>query len=172
MGLTVNNLWGIFSPLPSIRKSLWIGGIIFVALAPDLDFLPGLWLGDAGRYHQTYSHSLGLGLLFSLLFGGIVKWLFRSTSYLPCCLLIFGVYGSHLLLDFFTADYSPPYGFPVWWPLSATPQTSPLALFPHVRRNLYQTDFWSHNLFALLVEGFILLPLWFASWKGRQIITK
>src|ERR1041385_6780612 len=39
---------------------------LFAANAPDLDFLPGLLVGDPNRFHHGVSHSGGLALLFAI----------------------------------------------------------------------------------------------------------
>ena len=45
---------------------------IFIANAPDLDFLPGLIIGKPNLYHHGISHSLGIGILFSLILAFII----------------------------------------------------------------------------------------------------
>lgn len=44
---------------------------IFMAVAPDLDFIPGLLQGTPNLYHQGISHSLGLALV-----AGVVSAIF------------------------------------------------------------------------------------------------
>jgi hypothetical protein len=46
---------------------------LFAANAPDLDFLPGLVIGNLSKYHHGPSHSVGFAILF-----GIVASLFFS----------------------------------------------------------------------------------------------
>lgn len=38
---------------------------LFATNAPDLDFIPGLFLGDPDLYHHGVSHSIGFGVLFA-----------------------------------------------------------------------------------------------------------
>jgi len=46
-----------------------------VGAAPDLDFLPGLVLGDPARFHHGPTHSLGFALLAAL-----ATWLLASRQ--------------------------------------------------------------------------------------------
>ena len=50
-----------------------IGLYTLIANAPDLDFLPGLLVGDLSRFHHGPSHSIGFAVLV-----GVVGCLFIS----------------------------------------------------------------------------------------------
>ena len=39
---------------------------VLFANAPDLDFVPGILLGDPGAYHHGISHSLGFALMVAV----------------------------------------------------------------------------------------------------------
>lgn len=172
LGFTLFNLWPAGIRDFQIRPWLVYGLVLTASLAPDLDFIPGLLLGDPSRYHQTLSHSLGMALVLALGFGTILRLLKTGLSWANWSGLLLLLIGSHLLLDFFTADYRPPFGFPLFWPFSEIPHTSPLPIFPPSVRDLNRSDFWSQNSTVLLVEGCIFLPLWFASWKSRKDLPK
>jgi inner membrane protein len=151
-----------------IRPWFLYGLVATASLAPDLDFIPGLLLGDPNRYHQTLSHSLGMALVLALGFGAILRLLKTGPSWANWSSLLLLLIFSHLLLDFFTQDYRPPFGFPLFWPFSETLHTSPIPIFPASVRDVSRSDFWSQNGYVLLVEGCVFLPLWFASWKARR----
>jgi membrane-bound metal-dependent hydrolase YbcI (DUF457 family) len=52
---------------------------VFMATAPDLDFLPGLLVGKPALFHQSITHSLGAAMLVSLGAAGV--WSLRSRSF-------------------------------------------------------------------------------------------
>ncbi|MDP7522465.1 MAG: metal-dependent hydrolase [Arenicellales bacterium] len=100
----------------------------FSANVPDLDFLPGLLIGDINRWHHSYSHTLFAALLYTVLAllaargFGIKKWrLVGWLSLIP--------YLSHLLLDYLSLDRGAPFGIPLLWPLSDDYFYSELLLF-------------------------------------------
>ena len=167
-GLTLINLWKSAVKLSPAESLLLQGLMLLAALAPDLDFLPGLLVGEPNRFHQTYSHSLGLALLTALALGGITKWRIPRLPFLRTGLYFFLLYGSHLALDYFTEDYRPPCGTPLFWPFSNDPYTASLPVFLPVKRNLRLPGFWSHTALVLFVEASLLLPLWIASRMRRR----
>ncbi len=52
---------------PSRDEIRRLGWFIVLANLPDFDFIPGILIGDPGRFHHTYSHSIGFVLLIMLL---------------------------------------------------------------------------------------------------------
>jgi membrane-bound metal-dependent hydrolase YbcI (DUF457 family) len=109
---------------------LWIG-CAALAVAPDLDFVPGIISGQPALYHQTWTHSLALALLV----GGLAALaLVPDRRRLPYAWFLFSAaYASHLLLDLFGADGRPPIGLPLFWPASDATYLSPLTLLPGIR---------------------------------------
>ena len=106
----------------------------------------------------------GLAIGVSLVAGGLIKWVrpgltFFKTGGFVCCLIL-----SHLFLDFFTEA---PKGFPLFWPFTENNFLSSIPIFPRVERNWGNPDLWSQGLYCLLVESFLLLPLWVSSWRRR-----
>lgn len=85
------------------RGWLVVGALL--GASPDLDFLPGLLIGDAARFHHGVSHSLALALVVACL-----AWLVASRDRGPWALSAGSAYASHLLLDALTHDPSPPVG--------------------------------------------------------------
>lgn len=133
--------------------------LVILANMPDLDFLPGLAVGDPHRYHHGISHSL----LVALIMTAVAFWATRGIfSNIPAvrmfmCLLLATC--SHALLDFFSVDTSTPYGVPLLWPLSDDYLISPYPLFLDVVRSgesssAFVTSLFSlHNLQGLGVEA-------------------
>jgi inner membrane protein len=139
---------------------------VFMATAPDLDFLPGLLVGKPALYHQGITHSLGAATLVSLGAAGV--WALRSRSFpavFSCCFI---AYLSHLILDFLGPDKRPPYGIPLLWPISEEYFISPVPIFLGVRHAATattSTQEWVlgllhlHNLAAIAWETIVVLPL-------------
>ena len=138
--------------------------VLLAANAPDLDFLPGLLVGDINRFHQSSTHSFTGALAFGLLTASAA----RATS-TPVRYGVAGaaLYASHLVLDFFSQDARSPFGQPLVWPGSEshfiaawTPfggvlhgvQGDPLSVF-------FTSLFSWHNLGVLALEIAIFLPL-------------
>lgn len=154
------------------RGVLFWAWLLVAPLAPDLDFLPGMLLGDHNRYHQLFSHSLLPTFLFTLVWAGLGRRLFPEVKGLRWVLLLLSLVWSHLLLDYFTLDTRPPIGFPLFWPFSGRLFTSPVSVFPPLLRDWTLPGFWTHNLFTLAVEGLVLSPLWITARKWTTVRTK
>jgi inner membrane protein len=132
---------------------------MFLAVAPDLDFLPGVLQGQPALYHQGLSHSLAFALAVSLL--GALALRRGACGLLATWGILFAAYGSHLLIDLFGPDQRLPYGIPLFWPLSDGTYLSPISVFwgvHHAARASDTTAQWLasiasvHNVGAVLVE--------------------
>ena len=100
--------------------------------------------------------------MVSLLFAGY--FLYRQGRFLlPFIFAALG-YSSHILLDFFSVDTSPPYGIPMFWPFSSEYFVSSIDVFSDVRKSFSTATFFqsllvSHNVWTVLKEILILGPL-------------
>jgi inner membrane protein len=132
-----------------------------MANAADLDFLPGLVVGKPALYHQGISHSLGIALLVSV--GSAV--LFRRLIAQPLTLVIavgFFAYVSHLVIDMLGPDLGPPYGIPLFWPISGVYVISPIPIFLGVRHAISSdvaTGEWLASIFSLYNLGAFALDI-------------
>ena len=115
----------VFSIGDKTRRSIALGAV--AAMAADLDFIPGLLLGEPSRFHHAQSHSCAFALLAALL-----TMLVARNARLRWSLLIGLAYASHLALDLLTFDDSPPQGIPLLWPWSESVFQSPVMLLPNV----------------------------------------
>lgn len=141
---------------------LGVGALL--GAAADLDFVPGLLLGDPARFHHGPSHSLGFALLV-----GAVAWVVASRNRWRWALAAGGAYASHLLLDFLTFDPSSPVGIPLLWPLSEAYLISPLTPLPRVLHSSVSV-FNLHNVGVALLEVVLFGGLlWLCiRWRFRR----
>lgn len=141
---------------------------VLLSLAADLDFLPGLLLGQPALFHQGPSHSLAFAAGAGLLAVGLyARAIGTNRSPVALWVLFFGAYASHLVLDLFGSDNRAPYGIPLFWPVSETSILSPVHVFRGVRHAGTagaSTGAWLsgivdlYNAGAILIEVGVVLP--------------
>lgn len=155
----------------------WLDAAFYVFLAnlPDADFLPGLLLGRPNLYHHGIFHSLGAALAVSVAIG----WLFFYKKQQPWRLsaLVFLVFYSHLLLDFFTYDFAAPYGLPLFWPIANDYYIAGHPVFINITRSPHSASFFPslfslHNLKAALLEIALLGALVLLVTMARRLTNK
>jgi len=159
-------------------KSSWRDAIFFIFLAnlPDADFLPGILLGQPNLFHHGIFHSLGAALAVSLLGGCFFQ--LRKKRFWPAAAVIFLVFYSHLLLDFFARDFVAPYGLPLFWPFSGRYFIASRPIFINVIRSSRADDFFislfnGHNLAAagreiMILGGVLIAVLWARHLLGKE----
>ncbi len=131
-------------PDASLRGPLAVGAL--AGAAPDLDFLPGIVLGDPSRFHHGPSHSLA----FAVAAAGLA-WLLASRHRWRWALSAGSAYASHLLLDALTVDPSTPVGLQLFWPLDDAYVLSPFTPLPRVLHTTVSVVNL-HNLAVALLE--------------------
>ena len=126
--------------------------------APDLDL--------AFVAHRTVTHSLGAVAVVALLAAA-----FAATSRRPIvrvASMCAAAYGSHLLLDWLGADYYPPRGLQLLWPLNHEWYISGLDVFRQTARlRIFTHGPMMTNVRAVLQELAILGPAVTALWLVR-----
>lgn len=126
---------------------------LIAALATDLDFIPGLIIGNANRYHHGITHSIGASLIAAFAF----SLMFRlNRDYGERFVIFLSLFLSHISLDYFSLDTSFPYGVPLFWPLSERYFISDVPLFIDIQRGSINLLFSYHNWMAALRETLIL----------------
>jgi membrane-bound metal-dependent hydrolase YbcI (DUF457 family) len=108
-----------------------LAGALVMANAPDLDFLPGLLVGEPVAYHRGVTHTLGALVVVCLTTWAVAR-LLRSRSAWWWALAAGAAYGSHLLVDCLTVDAIPPYGIQLLWPLTDAWVHAPFSLFGEI----------------------------------------
>jgi len=127
---------------------------VFAANAPDLDFIPGIFIGDANKFHHGISHTLGFSILFALGMYVISKFK-RKKDFMIFFLLYFG----HVLIDFLAADTSPPFGVMLFWPFTKRYFICPYSIFLDIHKATLSGLFDLHNLMAIVWEMIIFSPI-------------
>ena len=118
---------------PGPHRPWLLAGAVVLANAPDLDFLPGLAVGDPNAFHRGLTHTLGAAVVVAAAVGLVARWQRVGRPWWWAAFAA-AAYGSHLLVDWMTVDAVPPQGIQLLWPL---------------------TDRWLHAPFNLLGEVII-----------------
>jgi inner membrane protein len=136
-----------------------------VGMMADLDFIPGLLLGQGGDWHRGASHSFT-----AVAAAGLAAWLWGRRRGLGkwLALAALAAYGSHVLLDYLNVDTRPPFGIPLLWPFSGEYMLSRHAIFPDVKRHALTWAIIVHDLKAVAWETLLLGPLAAAALWWRQ----
>ncbi len=144
------------------RTSLFV----FIANAPDLDFLPGILIGKPNLFHHGISHSIGFGLITSLILV-LFFHLKSKTGLIRAFFLYFVLYCSHLILDYLSVDGRTPIGIPLFWPFNNDYFIALHPVLPFFKHSSLDdasigqmlADIFSiHNLKVIFIELVIILP--------------
>jgi len=163
-GLAIYTLKGRFRCGDNTKTLLWL--CLLFSVCPDFDFLPGIVQGKPVLYHQGISHSLGFALGVSCLVA--LVYTRKQGCFFPIWALLLLSYVSHLVIDLFGADSRPPYGLPLFWPLTNKYFLAPIQIFLGVHHDgspsadlaIWVTSIASgYNLVAIGIEILVLLPL-------------
>jgi membrane-bound metal-dependent hydrolase YbcI (DUF457 family) len=153
-------------PLTTARRDLLVFSL--VGQAPDLDFIPGLILGQVDAIHHGVSHSVGAALLAGVLF---YLWGQKRGAALRWAAMGFFVTLSHVLLDALNLDTSYPHGVPLFWPFSAKYHLI-YPWFLDVWRDPPWLDALWHNLMAMGIEFIWLGPVALGCIMWRRQMLK
>lgn len=158
---------------------------VMLANAADLDLLPGMAIGEPNRFHRMATHAVPVVIVVAIVAGWAAWWAWRAAWPLrrglgrgaaATALMVGSLWGSHVVLDLFTADPSPPRGVQAMWPLSdgwvhAYPlfeRTDRISGQASVAEFLASLASW-HNVRATLFELLILGPVLVAAqWSRRR----
>jgi inner membrane protein len=160
------------------RRSALLLVAVVMANAPDLDFVPGILVGAPAMYHQGVSHSFAFAAAAGVMGAVLLRAMAGRVAQMGF-FLAFLCYSSHLVLDLFGRDARPPYGIPLFWPLTDHTFLSPVPLFlgvHHASRASSSTSEWVNsiltlrNVAALGVEIVLILPLVLLTWRWRPAV--
>jgi inner membrane protein len=156
--------------LPRRQGWLLIVSVVIPNLA-DIDFLPGLLLGDPRIVHRQVTHSIVAAIIVGLLIGCLAsRWRLSGTWW---GIWGGGLYLSHIILDLLVADSNPPLGLQFLWPFSGEYFIAPVTPFPGfdyyspaigMVRTLLSFD----NLESMLREVVLMAPFVGLAWYYGQ----
>ncbi|MBX2862468.1 MAG: metal-dependent hydrolase [Leptolyngbyaceae cyanobacterium MAG.088] len=147
---------------PSRVYKLWPLALyaVFVAIAADFDFVPHIVAGI--DTHRGFTHSLAFAIAFSVIVSRLMSQR-TSTKWVRLFTLTLMIYGSHLLLDFFTQGGS---GVPLLWPVSNQTFQAAFPLFPAVHHSNGVFDS-IHLIFLSFELAYTVILLWSLSrWQA------
>ena len=165
---------GRFSqPAATRRERLWLwGALVFSANAPDLDFIPGILIGDPGRFHHGAAHSLFAAAMLGV-GAAILAQRAGWSSPRRFGLLVGLAFTVHLLLDMLSTDNGIRHGVPLLWPLYDEGLSFPFAIFLDIKRDTLVTSF-VHSLLLrenidsmvreVVVIGIALVTVYVVKW--------
>ncbi len=139
--------------------------LIFIANFPDLDILPGIIVGKPNLFHHGISHSIGAAIILCSILT-IILYIKNKQVSKKQIGVYFGLYSSHLVLDYLSKDGRPPAGIPVLWPFSQDYYISSYQIFPGVKHSNLDNatvsqfigDIFSvHNFQLCLIESAVVI---------------
>jgi membrane-bound metal-dependent hydrolase YbcI (DUF457 family) len=131
-----------------------------LAAAPDLDLL-------FMRFHRTATHSL-ISIAFVALISAIVAGRLHQPV-LRVAAVCAAAWGSHIVLDWLSADQSVPKGIQILWPFDATWFISGWDIFPGTeRRRLFSATTIAQNATSLFYELAWIVPVVVFLWFMRE----
>jgi membrane-bound metal-dependent hydrolase YbcI (DUF457 family) len=140
-------------------RSPWLWLVLASANAPDLDFLPGLLLGDESLFHRGAGHSLGGAVLYALAIMAATAAVAGRRKAALAASLGFVLFTSHLFLDLFVRDTGAPYGIQLLWPFTDGYVMAPWWIFPNLDRQPFDWSVVGRALPVVAVELLLLGPL-------------
>jgi membrane-bound metal-dependent hydrolase YbcI (DUF457 family) len=120
----------VMRPAGSHRPWLLAGAVV-LANMPDLDFLPGLAVGDPNAFHRGVTHTLGAAMLVAAAAWLLARW-WRVSRPGAWAAFAAMAYGSHLAVDWMTVDAVLPAGIRLFWPLTGRWMHAPFDLLGEI----------------------------------------
>src|SRR5262245_50782571 len=139
LGGTIVYLAG--TPEQRYRSGWVLTTALLGSIAPDIDFLPGLFIGDIGAFHHGITHSIPFALAFGALVFVVARRhgeeIARRSALLATLACV-----SHVILDFVGVSAGTR-GVPLLWPYSTELFGFSLQLFGHFRYGDINEGIWS-----------------------------
>jgi len=131
--------------------------ILFMANLPDVDYIPGVLIGEINASHHGYTHTLGWIVAVA-----VASWLlWRKADRIGWAVfaILFAALASHLVADIFSGDGNSPYGIMALWPFTDSFTISPVTIFWSLRKATWSDVFQWYNVRAALYEALVVLPV-------------
>ena len=140
IGYVAYRLWRKRLPSAANRNFFKLPSLLLLttvlSLAPDIDAVVGLLMGDLGRFHNNLTNSLTFVLVLSTAIAGLA-YLTRPSEVSAWFALGLVCVGAHIAMDYLTVGR----GVMLFWPLSSNRYGAPLKLFYGLH--------WSDGLFSI-----------------------
>lgn len=155
------------------RSTALLAIALIGSMVPDLDFVPGILIGNMRAFHHGISHSFA----FALLFGAVVFLLaYAMDKALASRAAVFALlaYSSHVILDFASVNTGTR-GVPLLWPLAEQQFGINLRLFgyfqydPSDMPGVFHWRNLSPFFRELLILGFVVVLLFRKGRIGRAL---
>jgi membrane-bound metal-dependent hydrolase YbcI (DUF457 family) len=158
-------VWGadLINRRPSSARLALAAAVL--ATLPDLDLA-------VSHFHRSASHSVtAVALVFIIaaaVTGQVSHLRADSSARWRIAAICAAAYATHLLLDWMAADYFPPAGIQVFWPVSRRFFISGWDVFDQTERlHLLQPATIDQNLRAIAKELVLLAPIALGLWLVR-----
>lgn len=143
-------------------KALWEQRALFLVILlmanlPDIDYLPGVLMGEINAFHHWYTHTLGW--IAAVAVASWLLWRRTERAGWVVFALLLAALASHLAADLFSADGSAPYGIMALWPFTDRFYISPDSIFWSLRKTTWSDVFQWYNVQAALYETAVTLPV-------------
>lgn len=151
------------------RKDLMLfAAAVVAACFADLDF--GLNFLTGENYHHYFTHSIAFASLFTI---GVYFFSRLRKRVAPArdAWILGLAYLTHIFLDMFSKDTSPPYGLELGWPFSDAFTIAPFTVFDDIWRGSLEQLLSLHNWLAVGREVLIVGPVvlvFYYRWRRRR----
>jgi membrane-bound metal-dependent hydrolase YbcI (DUF457 family) len=148
-----------------------LGALVVAANVPDLDFIPGVLLGNPRLFHRGASHSLLAVVAFTALMIVLARWK-GCRSHLRVGLVLGLAFAGHLLVDMLSTWVDDHSGVALAWPLSNYRVLSPYPIFKGISlypgaQTFLEGVLHRGNLYAVLWEIVVVAMVWGAFRLSR-----
>jgi membrane-bound metal-dependent hydrolase YbcI (DUF457 family) len=119
-------------PAGAHRPALLAAAVV-LANGPDVDFLPGLLVGEPAAFHRGVTHTLAAVVVVAAVAVLAARLVPRWRGRWRFAVLWTGaLWASHLVIDYFTTCAVPPHGGRFLWPLSSAYWIAPVTPLPEI----------------------------------------
>ena len=148
IGHSITGYWFYHFSNIERRETDWRRLVFFLIFAnlADIDYLFGFIHGQPNLYHHQFTHSIAFAVIIAGVFAGLERVDLKNRFW-ASFLILFAAYGSHVLIDYFTLDTTPPYGEQLFWPFDKNYYISKFSIFRDIHKGDTTGDFL-RNLFS------------------------
>ena len=146
---------GALDTLAAACRSPLVMVATLAACAPDVDFA---W----GR-HNMETHSLGAAVA-----AGLAVLAIQSGRAPRIAVAVALAWTSHVAFDWLGSDDTPPLGVMALWPFTSSFYFADAFVFDAISRRYWLPGFWRHNLWAVVTEAALLVPVLMALVIARR----